>query len=1568
MHTQHGSLLEDIDETYHQVVKETQEYFMAFTNHFKDKERKRTAKNRQLMVQANKDIVIKLRTTQDQVDSLREKNATLTKEKAAQLEQSQKDIRELEDRKNTELHDAKESLSNQHKKDMEAAQQRAEKDKEAAVAAVEKKAKDDLASAEQKRITEVTQVKNELDALKQKVRSQEDEIDALQAQCDTLQAQLKAGVAQGGGSAGGSAGSATVVDSSAQIRVFELESELRKEKRVQQRREDELNDLQREHAKLTAEYKSFLAGVSTGNGGSSSPVESSAPPASGSAPAASPEDLAAIEAKINDKKNELAKVEKNHSGVAKKKKVLKKEIFAWTKEFEAKEGRKPGESDRGPIAEQISQYKVISKEEGAVSKEKESLQGEITELEAELERMRQGGASTQDVAKTDSESAAAPSATKSSSINNNDNNNAAVAALKLQLLEKDEQIRNMQSKHRQELDNETRKSGKDDQVVEDLKKQLVKLTEDRNKLAKDLEDSKAGSQRSGDQLRESGGASSTALKQKCAQLQNQNEKLKAKLADAKEKGFVDDGDDLDPEPVTGGEEDFPVVTGTGGGMADEELVAENEDLRDQVERAGREVTAAEEKLSQREDAFDKQISDKNDEISKLREQLNDAQTAGITDEGTKKTIVDLRNDKTSLEGELEELRVLLQTKDDEIVELRNNTAAPVYNFAPDSDDEGDTGDAAGSGGGSGGRADPAELEELRAQLREADAAHEKEISDLRAQIAAAQSDAGNDHALVAEKNAEIQRLTDEHESRERNLQSEIEALKKELASAEQQAAETRVNLVEAQIAAASAKGEDTASLEKDLSKEKAAKAEADKEAEAKVKASEEAASAAKKEDEAKIAELNAEIAKLTSAYAKLDAEHKQLESELKNTKGDLAKAKTAAKKGGSTRSSARAGAAGAAAGGAVGGAAATKENAKLKRELNKLAQQLKKTEDKLKRANEKAATGESHARDSRAAGKANQQAEMQLRKAEQKIEQQQKKIQQLEEKLKSTPKADPKKEAQMEAKMGKTESKYQKQIADLEAKGEKDLAALEKKKQAEIDKLTKELENATASSGEAMEKLKTDLKGANKALKDTEAELNEVKGQLDALQKESAADKEELEALRVAAGEAAQLQSRVAELESEAEKAGKKYATLEENFQKEALLRKKYHNIIEDLKGKIRVIVRARPLSKKELARGCASVVSFPDAYTINIEMSKGTKSFQFDTAFGPDSTQVQVFEDVKNLCLSAIDGYNVCIFAYGQTGSGKTFTMAGEGGDLEGITPRAMREIYTLANGLKKRANVSIQAYMMEIYNDKLVDLLQPDRKKPPRLDIKKDAKGMIFVAGSVLKAAPDATVLQAIIDEGSKRRHVAATAMNEGSSRSHLILGIVIEVVQLKDKKKTIGKLSLVDLAGSERVGKTGATADRLKEAQSINRSLSALGDVISALSTEEKFIPYRNNKLTLLMSDSLGGNAKTLMFVNISPADYNMDESFLSMSYAQRVKMITNDASKNVENKEVQKLKAVIAKLRKAGAVIPEEDDIEQTLTVDEVAFENQKESVHDLSLANKTVGSEGPNAEAPPPEED
>jgi len=175
-------------------------------------------------------------------------------------------------------------------------------------------------------------------------------------------------------------------------------------------------------------------------------------------------------------------------------------------------------------------------------------------------------------------------------------------------------------------------------------------------------------------------------------------------------------------------------------------------------------------------------------------------------------------------------------------------------------------------------------------------------------------------------------------------------------------------------------------------------------------------------------------------------------------------------------------------------------------------------------------------------------------------------------------------------------------------------------------------------------------------------------------------------------------------------------------------------------------------------------------------------------------------------------------------------------------------------------------------------------------------------------------AQALQDVIDHAMDQRHVSATAMNSESSRSHLIISVLIETVHAITGRPTIGKLSLVDLAGSERVGKSGVSGEGMEEAMAINKSLSALGDVMNALTSGTKHIPYRNHPLTQMMSDSLGGNAKTLMFVNFSPADYNKAETESSLNFAERVKKVKNKANKAVQSKEVAALKKQLAEMQK------------------------------------------------------
>ncbi|XP_031161316.2 kinesin-like protein KIN-14E [Sander lucioperca] len=377
-------------------------------------------------------------------------------------------------------------------------------------------------------------------------------------------------------------------------------------------------------------------------------------------------------------------------------------------------------------------------------------------------------------------------------------------------------------------------------------------------------------------------------------------------------------------------------------------------------------------------------------------------------------------------------------------------------------------------------------------------------------------------------------------------------------------------------------------------------------------------------------------------------------------------------------------------------------------------------------------------------------------------------------------------------------------------------------------------------------------------------------------------------------------------------------------------MRKKYYNMVEDMKGKIRVFCRIRPLSRSEVAQGGAVAVEKIDDYSVAVETPRGPREFQFDKVFVAEASQEQLFQDTNRLIQSAIDGYNVCIFAYGQTGSGKTFTMVGDKEQKNpGIMPRSFNAIFDIIQESSSKFHFKVSAYMLELYNDRLQDLLAPpaaDATALPgaarRVEIKRNRKGVVFAQGAETKEASSAQELYALFQQAGSHRHISATKMNVESSRSHLIVCIMVESRNLTNGSVSTGKLSLVDLAGSERAARTGAKDHQLKEANSINKSLSALGDVISALSAELPHVPYRNSKLTQVMQDSLGGNAKTLMIVNISPSECNLEETLTSLVYATRVKAITNNAQRHVESKEIAQLKEVILRLR-AGQTVEEED---------------------------------------------
>eukprot|EP00039_Didymoeca_costata_P005568 m.82575 g.82575 ORF g.82575 m.82575 type:complete len:1374 (+) comp12876_c0_seq2:187-4308(+) len=358
----------------------------------------------------------------------------------------------------------------------------------------------------------------------------------------------------------------------------------------------------------------------------------------------------------------------------------------------------------------------------------------------------------------------------------------------------------------------------------------------------------------------------------------------------------------------------------------------------------------------------------------------------------------------------------------------------------------------------------------------------------------------------------------------------------------------------------------------------------------------------------------------------------------------------------------------------------------------------------------------------------------------------------------------------------------------------------------------------------------------------------------------------------------------------------------------------------------VRVLVRCRPINTREKNLSCKMVVKM-DSSMGQVKLSKpnsdaAPKVFTFDGAYYIDSTSETIYEDCAfPLVDSVLEGFNATVFAYGQTGCGKSFTMEGipDPPQHRGITPRSFEHIFQEVQ-VRDNTRFLVRASYLEIYNEMVRDLLNP---KGLNLDLREDPNKGVYVQGLSMHEVKSAKELIKVMAKGTQQRSVGATAMNADSSRSHSIFTVWVEMCETSDDsqdKIRAGKLNLVDLAGSERQSKTQAEGARLKEATKINLSLSALGNVISALvDGKSKHIPYRDSKLTRLLQDSLGGNTKTLMIAAISPADNNYDETLSTLRYANRAKNIMNKAKINEDPKdallreyqeEITKLKAMLA----------------------------------------------------------
>ena len=368
----------------------------------------------------------------------------------------------------------------------------------------------------------------------------------------------------------------------------------------------------------------------------------------------------------------------------------------------------------------------------------------------------------------------------------------------------------------------------------------------------------------------------------------------------------------------------------------------------------------------------------------------------------------------------------------------------------------------------------------------------------------------------------------------------------------------------------------------------------------------------------------------------------------------------------------------------------------------------------------------------------------------------------------------------------------------------------------------------------------------------------------------------------------------------------------------------------EDLSS-VGVAVRIRPLNNTEKAQNSQTCVTISKKDR-TVTMGK-ERTFTFDHVFGTDSKQVDVFENcAKDLVLSVFNGYNATMLAYGQTSTGKTYTMgSGQLSNMKdeeiGIIPRVIFMIFNEIEKRKLQSEFIIKVSFLEIYNEDIHDLLGSNSMVPEKpISIRED-KGNIFLMGLHEEIVVNCEEMMTCLEKGTLQRIVASTLMNATSSRSHAIFTINIEQQTIEVQPEVtegqeymIGKFHFVDLAGSERAKRSGASGATLREGISINKGLLCLGNVISALTEDgqkRNYVPYRDSKLTRILQDSLGGNAKTFMIACISPAEINFEESLNTLKYASRARNIKN---KPVVNRDPQS--AVISALKQELAVLKNE----------------------------------------------
>jgi kinesin family protein C1 len=441
--------------------------------------------------------------------------------------------------------------------------------------------------------------------------------------------------------------------------------------------------------------------------------------------------------------------------------------------------------------------------------------------------------------------------------------------------------------------------------------------------------------------------------------------------------------------------------------------------------------------------------------------------------------------------------------------------------------------------------------------------------------------------------------------------------------------------------------------------------------------------------------------------------------------------------------------------------------------------------------------------------------------------------------------------------------KFESELADEKAARTRELSQLTSQSAMDIQKSEIELGNKTREISDALaqiQAMKAELERERKMTYDLRHNLDTVSTNSVTLESTIRALKARIEFLEGGREEQSQAfeqcNQRMMDALAETE-------ATKEKLRREETLRRKLHNQVQELKGNIRVFCRVRPpLSEPSSA---IALMQYPDeledAKEINIlgpeeksslgTVSRKNNNFAFDRVFGPSAQNNEVFDEISQLVQSALDGYNVCIFCYGQTGSGKTHTMSSQ----DGMIPLAVHQIYETAQSLEEKGwRYTMEGNFVEVYNENLNDLLgNPDELDKKKHEIRHDmqrGKTTITDINTVRLDSPE--MVESILKSAAANRSVAATKANERSSRSHSVFILKLIGENHITGERSEGTLNLVDLAGSERLSHSGATGERLKETQNINRSLSSLGDVIAALGQGKDggHIPYRNSKVCFIL----------------------------------------------------------------------------------------------------------------------